>query len=55
MSSEEADVGGSDGDRRLPRRCLPTTATLGSNTVVWTSTGAALQTWLVKRGGIDGE
>ncbi|MEZ9592964.1 hypothetical protein AB4302_18655, partial [Vibrio breoganii] len=26
----------------------PTTATLGSNTVVWTSTGAALQTWVGK-------
>ncbi|MFS1923756.1 hypothetical protein [Vibrio lentus] len=51
VAPEEADVGGvvtvtAVFSKKAVSR--PTTATLGSNTVVWTSTGAALQTWVGK-------
>ncbi|MEZ9818992.1 hypothetical protein AB4357_25530, partial [Vibrio lentus] len=46
VAPEEADVGGVVTVTAVFTKAVskPTTATLGSNTVVWTSTGAALQT-----------
>ncbi|MEZ9287269.1 hypothetical protein AB4164_25525, partial [Vibrio lentus] len=50
VAPEEADVGGVVTVTAVFTKAVskPTTATLGSNTVVWTSTGAALQTWVGK-------
>ncbi|MCZ8486249.1 hypothetical protein O9993_15230 [Vibrio lentus] len=50
VSRRIADVGGVATVTAVFTKAVSklTTATLGSNTVVWTSTGAALQTWVGK-------